>query len=189
MSAPGRTGPGPEGPRLRLRPPRDDEIPLLYGWYNDPELVAPFDRFALDTPEGFEEALRSAEGDEASLAPRRVIATREADRAIGFVGHYVSHPVLASLEVWYVLGASSERGKGYGTEAVRLLVDDLFHRRVIQRVGATCDVANLPSVRLLEHLGFRLEGTLQQVLFHHAAWHDVRVYGITRSEWRGPPGG
>jgi RimJ/RimL family protein N-acetyltransferase len=111
------------------------------------------------------------------------VELRSNGRILGFVGHYRAHPVLELTDVWYVLGAKEERGKGYGTEAVGLLIDYLFHAFDLARVGATCDVENTASVRLLERLGLRREGTLRSALFHHSDWHDVAVYGVTRAVW------
>jgi RimJ/RimL family protein N-acetyltransferase len=183
------TGPPPiEGRAVRLRPPHSAELRRLHDWYNDPEVVAPFDRFSTETFDEFESELRSAPGDPRSTAPRYVVALRADDRAIGFVGHYLAHPVLELLDVWYVLGDVAERGKGYGREAVELLVAHLFEESARARVGATADVDNVASNRLLEGLGFRREGTLRSSLFHHNRWHDVTVYGVTRSEWEHRPG-
>ena len=176
-----------EGPQVRLRPPRPADLMTLFGWYNDPETVAPFDRFTVDSFEEFEAAVRTAPADPRSLAPRFVVERRADGRVLGFVGHYQSHPVLTLTDVWYVLGERTERGKGFGREAVGLLVDYLFHDLHVVRVGATCDTANAPSYKLLERLGFRREGTLRSALFHHSAWHDVAVYGVTRSEWEERP--
>lgn len=172
-----------EGPTVRLRPPRAADLLTLFGWYNDPETVAPFDRFSVDSYEGFEKAVQAAPDDPRSLAPRFVVERKDGAKVLGFVGHYQAHPVLEMTDVWYVLGERAERGKGYGREAVGLLVDYLFHERELQRVGATVDTSNVPSYKLLERLGFRREGTLRSALFHHSAWHDVLVYGVTRSEW------
>ena len=178
-------GPVPmlEGERLRLRAPAPADMLTLFNWYNDPETVAPFDRFTLDTYDDFEKAVAAAPEDMQSLAPRFVVERKKDARVLGFVGHYRAHPVLELTDVWYVLGETTERGKGYGGEAVGLLVDYLFHRFDLARVGATTDVANVPSGRLLTKLGFRREGTLVSALFHHSGWHDIAVYGITRSEW------
>jgi ribosomal-protein-alanine N-acetyltransferase len=172
-----------QGYELRLRPPRPADLMTLFGWYNDPETVAPFDRFQIDSYEEFVLAVDGAPDDPRSLAPRFVVE-RTADRKVlGFVGHYQAHPVLELTDVWYVLAERSERHKGYGREAVGLLVDYLFHTTGLARVGATCDTDNAPSYKLLERLGFRREGTLKVALFHHGRWHDVAVYGVTRSEW------
>jgi RimJ/RimL family protein N-acetyltransferase len=172
-----------EGPQLRLRVPRAEDLPLLFDWYNDPERVAPFDRFGVDTYEGFRRAVAEAPASPDSLAPRFVLERRSDGRLLGFVGYYRAHPVLSILDVWYVMGEPSERGKGYGSEGVGLLLDFLFRSQPLERVGATCAIENAASVRLLERLGFRREGTLARTLFHHGAWHDTHVYGITRAEW------
>jgi RimJ/RimL family protein N-acetyltransferase len=172
-----------EGAQVRLRGPRSADLMTLFGWYNDPETVAPFDRFSIDSFEDFAQAVGAAPDDPRSLAPRFVVERKEDGRILGFVGHYQAHPVLTLTDVWYVLGEATERGKGYGREAVGLLVDYLFHALPLTRVGATCDTANVPSFKLLERLGFRREGTMRSALYHHASWHDMLVYGITRSEW------
>jgi ribosomal-protein-alanine N-acetyltransferase len=176
-----------EGSSVRLRPPKTADHLALFDWYNDPETVAPFDRFSLDTFEEFQAALAGAADDPRSLAPRFVVERKIDSKLLGFVGHYAAHPVLELTDVWYVLGERAERGKGYGREAVGLLVDYLFHAFTIERVGATCDVENVASYKLLERLGFRREGTLRAALFHHTLWHDVAIYGVTRGEWAGMP--
>jgi RimJ/RimL family protein N-acetyltransferase len=172
-----------EGASVRLRPLRSSDYAAIFSWYNDPELVAPFDRFSVDTFEGFVQAVESAADDPGSLAPRFAIERRDVPGPVGVVGHYRAHPVLEFVDVWYVVGDPAVRGQGLGREAVGLLVDHLFGTLSVERVGATCDVENVASYRLVERLGFRWEGTLRNALFHHQRWHDVRVYGITRKEW------
>lgn len=172
-----------EGAAIRLRPLDAVEYAKLFAWYNDPEVVAPYDRFSVDTMDSFVAGVQRAADDPASLAPRFVIERRDVPGAIGFVGYYRAHPVLEYVDVWYVIGDRGARGKGFGREAVALLVDHLYATTSVVRVGATCDVDNEPSYRLLEGLGFRREGTLRLALYHHGRWHDVYVYGVTRSEW------
>ena len=176
-----------EGGAVRLRPPGSADFPRLFAWYNDPDIVAPFDRFTVDTVDELQAAVQRAPEEPASLAPRFVVERKSDGHLLGLVGYYRSHPVLEMTDVWYVLGDRSERGKGYGRESVGLLVDYLFHTFEIPRVGATCDVENAPSYKLLESLGFRKEGTLRSALFHHGGWHDVLVYGVTRPEWAERP--
>jgi [ribosomal protein S5]-alanine N-acetyltransferase len=179
-----------EGSAVRLRPLVPSDYPSVFAWYNDPDVVAPYDRFSLDSYDAFVRSVESAADDPRSLAPRWAVERRAEGDLLGVVGHYLAHPVLEYLDVWYVLGQRAARGRGYGRESVALLVDHLFRATSVERVGATCDVDNVPSYRLLETLGFRQEGTLRSALFHHGRWHDVRVYGVTRGDWaaRRPPG-
>ncbi|MGB7125142.1 MAG: GNAT family protein [Thermoplasmata archaeon] len=176
-----------EGSAIRLRPLVPADYDVVFGWYNDPEVVAPYDRFSVDTVDSFTSSVESAPTDPRSLAPRYVIERRETPGAVGFVGYYEAHPVLEYVDVWYVVGDRAVRGKGFGREAVRLLVDHLYASTAVERIGATCDVDNAASYRLVEGLGFRREGTLRSALFHHGRWHDVLVYGVTRAEWQRPP--
>jgi ribosomal-protein-alanine N-acetyltransferase len=175
------------GRTVRLRPPAPGDVPRLFGWYLDPELVSPFDRYSMDRSDELAAAIRAAPDDPTSLAPRYVIEPKKGGGVVGCVGHYSAHPVLTLLDVWYLIGAPEARGAGYGSDAVAVLVGHLFETLAIERVGATCDVANAPSYKLLERLGFRREGTYRSALFHHAGWHDVAVYGITRTEWAERP--
>ncbi|EQD34242.1 GCN5-related N-acetyltransferase domain protein [mine drainage metagenome] len=176
-----------EGPQVRLRAPTEADYLAIFRWYNDAEIVAPFDRFEVDTWESFVSAIESAPNDPRSVAPRWIVEERADGRTLGFVGYYSPHPILEFLDVWYVVGDRERRGRGYGTEAVRLLVDHLFRTQTVERIGATCDVENVPSLRLLERLKLNREGRLARALFHHGRWHDVFVYGITRAEWVKPP--
>jgi RimJ/RimL family protein N-acetyltransferase len=176
-----------EGRSVRLRPPERADLEGIFAWYNDPEIVAPYDRFGVDTFDDFVRSVETAAGDPVSLAPRFVVETLAPREVVGVVGHYRPHPVLEFVDVWYVLGRPAARGRGFGREAVGLLVEHLWATETVERLGATCDVENVPSVRLLEGLGFRREGTLRAALFHHGAWHDVHVYGLTRAERRPAP--
>lgn len=179
-----------EGPSVRLRPLVPSDYPTILSWYADPEVVAPHDRFFTDTAEAFAENVAAAPNDPASLAPRFAVERKAERDLVGIVGHYRAHPVLEYFDVWYLIGSPAARGHGVGAEAVGLLVDHLFRSSSVERVGATIDVENMPSLRLVERLGFRAEGTLRSALYHHARWHDVRLYGITRGEWaaRAPRG-
>lgn len=176
-----------EGGAVRLRPLEARDREEVFGWYADPELVAPFDRYFPETFEEFCRSMDEASGDPASLAPRFAIELRASSTLVGVVGHYRSHPVLEYVDVWYLVGRPEARGQGAGSEAVGLLVDHLFRTEPVERVGASCDVENVASARLLERIGLRREGTLRSALFHHGRWHDVHLYGITRSEPRMPP--
>jgi RimJ/RimL family protein N-acetyltransferase len=167
---------------VRLRPPVPADYPVLYSWFSDPQVVAPYDRFVAESYDGFVHSMSTGTNDPVSLVPRFVVERVDAPGPMGVVGHFSPHPVLETIEVWYIMGDQAARGKGYGREAVGLLTDHLFRTTSVERVGATCDVENVPSARLVEGLGFRREGTLRNAFYHHGRWHDVFLYGVTRVE-------
>jgi len=175
------------GPQVRLRPPIPADYPTLYSWFSDPQVVAPYDRFVSESYDGFVRSMAGSENDPTSLVPRFVVEPVHGSGPIGVVGHFSPHPVLESIEVWYVMGDRAARGHGYGREGVGLLTEHLFRTTSVERVGATCDVENVASCRLVEGLGFRQEGTLRSAFYHHGRWHDVHLYGVIRAEWSPPP--
>jgi len=90
-----------------------------------------------------------------------------------------------SLEIGYAL-IPSERGKGYGTESIRIIVDYLFLSKEIVRVQAITDVDNLASQKVLEKNGFKKEGTIRKSAFIRGEWRDGCIYSILREEWKKP---
>jgi RimJ/RimL family protein N-acetyltransferase len=89
------------------------------------------------------------------------------------------------MEIGYGI-VPSERGKGYGTEAIQLMVDYLFLSQNIFRLQARTDVRNKASQRVLEKASFRIEGTIRKSLFARGVLRDVCLYSILREEWKEP---
>ena len=80
----------------------------------------------------------------------------------------------------------SERGKGYCTEAVRIMIDYLFLSKDRVRIQAQTETENLASQKVLEKAGFKKEGTLRKCDFSRGEWRDAYLYSILREEWKEP---
>ena len=89
------------------------------------------------------------------------------------------------MEIAYGLNPN-ERGKGYGTEAVQLVVDYLFLSKDLARIQAIADVRNKASQRVLEKAGFQREGTIRKSIFNRGELRDYYLYSILREEWKEP---
>ena len=80
----------------------------------------------------------------------------------------------------------NERGKGYGTEAIQLMVDYLFLAKDIVRIQAETHPQNKTSSRVLEKAGFSKEGVIRKSFFSRGVWRDTALYSILREEWKQP---
>lgn len=69
-------------------------------------------------------------------------------------------------------------------EAVAALLDFLFQELQLHRVVAQTDVRNVPSVRLLERLGFRREGHFIEGFYLRGEWASEYLYALLAREWR-----
>jgi [ribosomal protein S5]-alanine N-acetyltransferase len=74
----------------------------------------------------------------------------------------------------------SERGKGYATEAVRLLTKYLFEKYPVLRIEAGTSSLNRPTQRVLEKAGFRREANRRKTLFRNGKWEGSYLYGLVK---------
>lgn len=80
------------------------------------------------------------------------------------------------------------RGKGYGRETLRLLLDFGFTHRNLHRVWLECAATNEAAIRSYAAAGFVTEGTLREHAWIAGAYVDVVRMAVLRSEWRGRRG-
>jgi RimJ/RimL family protein N-acetyltransferase len=84
------------------------------------------------------------------------------------------------------LYADEDRGRGYGTPAVRQLTDRLFAREGAERVQASTAADNTAMRRVLEKLGFAYEGRLRAFMPAGEGRDDYVMYAVTRPGWATP---
>jgi RimJ/RimL family protein N-acetyltransferase len=77
------------------------------------------------------------------------------------------------------------RGRGIGTEALRLLVRHLFDTTEVDRIEASTDVTNIRAQRSLAKAGFIREGVLRGAQWREGARHDLVGYSLLRTDVTG----
>lgn len=75
------------------------------------------------------------------------------------------------------------RKKGYGKEAIRLLLSFYFYELNYHKVETKVYSFNSASIKLHESLGFIKEGTLRDNIYAKGAYHDTICYGMTKEEF------
>ena len=101
------------------------------------------------------------------------------------VGYTVDFKAHGCIGIGYML-LPGERGKGYGSEAVQVLVDYVFLHKEVVRIQAETHPDNAASQRVLEKAGFRKEGIRRQAFFSRGTHRDAALWSIVRSDWGGP---
>jgi RimJ/RimL family protein N-acetyltransferase len=74
-------------------------------------------------------------------------------------------------------------GKGYATEAIRLLLRYYFQELRYQKCTVHVYDFNEASLKLHQKLGFQVEGRLRRMIFTNGAYHDEYALGITVEEF------
>lgn len=78
---------------------------------------------------------------------------------------------------------ADHRRRGYGAEAVCMLLRYFFQELRYQKCTATVYSNNPASQRLHERLGFQLEGRLRRIIYTRGQFFDELYYGITDDEF------
>jgi ribosomal-protein-alanine N-acetyltransferase len=167
-----------EGPRVTLSPfdKRDkDEFIRLSRTSRSPFVTLP------TTPERFTRFLmRGSAPDVVRLAVRR----SEDGVVLGSIEvSQIARGILQSAYLGYQLGSPYE-GKGYMSEAMRLMLDFAFGALKLHRLEANIQPTNAPSIRLVKRMGFRNEGTARRYLKIRGTWQDHQRWAILAEEWR-----
>lgn len=111
-----------------------------------------------------------------------VVIEKEQGQLIGDIGvHFHAWDALQS-EIGYTFDCLYH-GKGYATEALKQIINALFGPLGKERVTASVHPRNLPSIKLMERLGFRKEAFLQKSYFIHDSWEDELIYAMMKVDW------
>jgi RimJ/RimL family protein N-acetyltransferase len=82
-----------------------------------------------------------------------------------------------------LIGETSYWGKGYGTEATRLITRYAFESLNFHRVWLHVYDFNLRGIAIYEKVGYKKEGVLRQHTYREGRYHDVITMAITRPDW------
>ncbi len=175
-----------ETPRLILRRFRDDDLPTLLAYRNDPEVARYQGWDAMSDAEGRAFIAQMAAAKPGTPGEWFQVAAelKETGEHAGDCGLYVEPDDPRLGEIGYTI-ARAHQGRGLGTELAAGVVAYAFATLGLHRVVANTDVRNTPSVRLLERLGFRREGHFLQSEWWHGEWTDNYLYALLEREWQG----
>lgn len=172
------------GERIRLARLQESDVETLADWFgNDFEMlrllgpVAMYPFSLADEQAWYESKINAS--DEYYFTVR----TLDDDTLIGSVELVAPDWVNRSAIVGITIGARDYRGKGFGTEAMRLMLRYGFLELNLHRIMLEVFGYNTPAIRSYEKVGFVHEGTYRDKILRDGSYHDIWVMSILRREW------
>lgn len=174
--------------RLLLRPFQDADLNDIFEYHSSPEVVRYMywevrdleqTRVALEKKKA--QTSLNAEGDAICLA----VELQESHKVIGEVILFWRSQAHQQGEVGYVFHPAFG-GKGYATEAAKVMLAIGFEQMMFHRIYARCDPRNVPSWRLMERLGMRREAHFVHSEIFKGEWGDEFYYAMLQDEWNAP---
>ncbi len=171
-----------ESERLRLRKLSEDDISVLHKWNNDFEVMH-FSNFNIDTSTLQETGSRIKSKLESTTSKSYVIEDKVTEKPIGTIGLVLINNNHRNAMLGIEIGEKDYWSKGYGREAIRLLLDYVFLEMNLHRVYLGVFSFNERAIKLYEKLGFQHEGKSREGIFRNGKWHDVINMGILQKEY------
>lgn len=172
-----------QGDKVRLTALSKDDLPAMSSWYEDAGFLRLFDA----TPA----APKSQEQLETILAEQQkeknlylfAIRPKNGSQLLGYAE--LDDFLWAHQNCWLGLGFGDREnwGKGFGREAMELVLKFAFDELNLHRVQLTVFSYNDRAIALYERLGFQREGTYREFLHREGSWHDMYLYGLLNQEW------
>ncbi len=164
-----------EGKVVNLRIMEKEDLPILKEWDNEIGIMGEYEPIIQETKADLERQF-----DKSTDGQWFFIEKKEGTK-IGLIAHFVAHGTVIGYAV-----LPNERRKGYGSEAIEIIVDYLFLTKNIVRIQAETHPENIASQRVLEKAGFKKEGIIRKSFFSRGVWRDTAMFSIIREEWKEP---
>lgn len=170
--------------RVELAPMRPEDRDLMAAWSADSDYFRNLD----DDPirpmnAAFYEPWIGQPTKQHDESQSFMIVARPGGERIGFVALFDIKYPNASAMFALGIGDPDFRGRGYGGEALRLMLDYAFDELNMYRVGLRVMAYNEAAIKVYEKIGFTREGTQRGAVWREGLRYDIYFYGILRDEW------
>lgn len=168
-----------QGRLVRLRAPERGDLPTFVRWFNDPEAT----QFLLRGPPM---CLEEEERWYADLIKREdkvfCIETVEG-KLIGNICIIHIDWTNRKAEIGVMIGEKDHWDRGFGTEAISLLLEYAFEELNLERISLYCDETNLRAQRCYQKCGFQVEGKHRHHRLRNGVFIDDVVMSIMKGDW------
>ena len=172
------------GQHVMLREYRQDDFASIRKWANNRETtqyLSPlfwFPQTEADTTDFLNRVMHGSPN-----GAFFVVADVKTQSYIGQLDIYEINWKLRCGTLGAVIGSPEHRGKGYGTEAMRLLTEYAFRVLGLERLQLEVYAGNPGAIRCYEKAGFVHEGTRRHAAMVDGEYRDVHLMAILKGDY------
>ncbi|WP_025025916.1 GNAT family N-acetyltransferase [Caldalkalibacillus mannanilyticus] len=171
------------GKYVRLAPFYPNDTVIIAKWHEDAEYLRMVDTdiAVLKSIESFNDFSRSQEGSNTNICFG--LRSLTDDKLIGFVAllgiEWNNRACILAIGI----GDRNNQNKGYGSDALQLILKYAFHELNLFRVGLDVTEYNKQAMRAYEKVGFKVEGSMRAAVLRDGNKYDRIIMGILYDEW------
>lgn len=167
---------------IELRPLCESDVDHILTWVNDIDVIGNIATLSPTTP--FTKADELAYVRKMTASPSDLVFSIWADdEYLGQVGLHQIWRRSRTGRMAVVIGSKENMGKGYGTKAIRALLDMAFINHNLHKIWLLVFRKNTRSIRTYQRIGFIQEGILREEYYHEGRYHDMVRMSVLASEW------
>jgi len=173
------------GKLVRLCPRERDHLPTFVRWFNDPD-VTQYLLWFLPLSLAKEETWFEKMQDNDKEVGFSIIAIDDNANDIKLIGSCSARLEYKDRHatVGIMIGEKDCWGKGYGTEAMGLLIEYCFDVLNMHKVELETFATNARAMSSYRKCGFKEEGKRREAHFNNGQYIDVVQFGLLDREWR-----
>lgn len=169
------------GERIYLSPRNSEDVEKFTEWLNDFETTDYLGRSGiLTTLEGEKKYLDENATPEATF----VIVTLENDKMIGTVSLESINNINRTATLGIFIGDKDYRSKGYGTEAIKLILDYGFNYLNLNNIKLDLMSFNEKALKCYKKCGFKEYGRRRNCKFINGKYYDAIEMDILAEEFK-----
>lgn len=171
-----------QGKKVYLRPVEVEDAMMYYSTMNDPEMRRLTGTQAVFSLAGVQSYLERKATDASSVL--LWIGLQDTNELVGDIALQDMDTTNRNANLRIAIGNTDHQGKGYGSEAIRLLLGYGFGILNLHRIELNVFSYNDRAIHVYEKVGFVREGVQRQVLYYNHAYHDSIWMSILADEFR-----
>ncbi|UZJ78630.1 GNAT family N-acetyltransferase [Fictibacillus sp. KU28468] len=179
------------GQKVELRPVSLDDFKRTYNWRNDEETArfeagtgffrlsnVPMEKIEAD----YEQSIIKL--DKRETGEFSIYTLEEAPEHIGSIGYRELNMIARRCTVGIGVGHKEYWGRGYGTDAMKIMIGFLFKTMNLERIQLDTWSGNMRAIRSYEKCGFQVEGRLRNHSYINGKYYDTIVMGLLREDFQ-----
>lgn len=170
-----------EGNLVYIRTLQHSDLPIIVTWKNDPELADLIKGWAIQTNLSIENRRFNKILDMGDSV--RLLITIKDGTPIGLIAISDIDKTNKKASLGMFIGNKAFWNKGYGSDALKLMLKYCFRQLDFNRIGLEVFDYNLRAIQMYTKVGFKIEGTQRQGLWRKDQYHDIYLMGILKEEF------
>ena len=169
------------GEKVILREQREEDAPYFTYWFNQPKVMF---QCGFEKPASEEEIRKTITVSHKREDSVWYTITDLDGNIIGETGLLRMFPAWHQTDLTIIIPDPEMQHKGYGTEAIGMMLDLAFGRYDMNRVAIGVVGQNTNALAFYRKIGFRQEGIQEQGYYYNNEYSDFIMMRILRSEWK-----